>query len=509
MSTVLVVDDDEGLLRLVEYTLQRAGHEVITTVQPETALRLAEQHAADAVVLDIMMPGRSGYDVLDDLRNSPKTAGIPILVLSALSDGPHRVKGLREGADDYMCKPLEPEELVLRLERLLAGGPGSSADLYGRLGAVSVVDVLQILLQLGKPGVLEVSRAGQNGHIILDGNAARAAAFGALAGKDAILAILSLKRGNFRFRQSSADEKNVPAEAISLQSTLFTGAWLDDELRRRRKVEAEELLWPASEDGGPPPTPEGFEALPLFRVWKGILDEPGLSLEKLLAGNIAAPRMVRLAVSLLAEHGALRISRAIPGKALETEAAEGDPGTVIERRAGEVMRAAVARGYRQELVHVLVVVEPSVHGALLEMRQGIPASALAAPGDSLIVAWHAGRVAALPISAGVGQLVVHLVSVDAERALDGLRGRLASYSAVAIWAEDAGEVPRTQWIVEEIETGAGQWWGLYIASERDVAAYVAALLDGSVRWRMHRQAASSMAELLTLLAAAAGEPEES
>jgi DNA-binding response OmpR family regulator len=499
-AMVLVVDDDEGLLRLVDYTLSHAGYQVVTTAQPENAVRMAESRSADAVVLDIMMPGRSGYDVIAELRGNPKTAGVPILVLSALSEGPQRVRGLREGADDYMCKPLEPEELVLRLERLLARSAEASAVLFGRLGAVSVAEVIQIVLHLGISGVFEISSGGRHGRIVVDGNVARGAEFEDLEGQDAAITMLSLSTGSFRFRRAD-DEASPEDQGISLQSVLFTSAWLDDELGRRPEVASDELLWPVSEaTDGPPPTPEGFESLPLLRVWECIRSTPGISLDALLAEGIGAPGMVRLAVSILVEHGALCSTPII--SSVPADDSELGPAQMIRRRADELVAVARAQGVSPDLVHVLVIVEPTVHGALLEMRHEVPSSALAASGDSLIGAWHTGRVARLPLLTSVGTLVVHLVTVDADKAMNALRGRLGSYCAVAAWVSDPGAVPRLRWVVDEVATGAGHWWGLFIAAQPEAAAYLAALLEGASRWSMHRIAPKTMAELLGLLAAA-------
>ncbi len=119
MATVLVIDDDPDVLVLVRQTLEKAGHRVVTSSDPARAPALAAEHRVDAVVLDIRMPGASGYDVLRDLRGGAGTGGVPILFLSALSDAGARIRGFQEGADDFLTKPFVPEELRLRIERLI------------------------------------------------------------------------------------------------------------------------------------------------------------------------------------------------------------------------------------------------------------------------------------------------------------------------------------------------------------------------------------------------------
>lgn len=119
MAKVLVSDDDPQILKLVGVVLERAGHEVISTSSPKDVLRLAPAASLDAIVLDVVMPEVSGYELLEELRENPLTADIPILFLSGLGAAADRVRGLSEGADDYLVKPFEPDELVLRVERLI------------------------------------------------------------------------------------------------------------------------------------------------------------------------------------------------------------------------------------------------------------------------------------------------------------------------------------------------------------------------------------------------------
>lgn len=120
MATILVIDDDPDALLLVEAALSRAGHRVVTSSEPQQIAELAAEHGADAVVLDVLMPEISGHEALLALRAQAATGGVPVLLLSAQAEGQDRVEGLRKGADDFLSKPFEPEELVLRIERLVA-----------------------------------------------------------------------------------------------------------------------------------------------------------------------------------------------------------------------------------------------------------------------------------------------------------------------------------------------------------------------------------------------------
>jgi serine/threonine-protein kinase len=119
LAKLLVSDDDPQVLEVVSLVLEGAGHQVITTARPETVVALAREGDVDAIILDIKMPV-SGFELLGQLREDPSTADLPILFLSGLGAGADRVRGLREGADDYLVKPFEPEELILRVERLVS-----------------------------------------------------------------------------------------------------------------------------------------------------------------------------------------------------------------------------------------------------------------------------------------------------------------------------------------------------------------------------------------------------
>ena len=127
MAKILVSDDDPQILRLVSLCLEDAGHDVVSTDDPREVAALARRSAGDGmpfdvIVLDVMMTPLSGFEVMGELRRETLTEATPILLLSGRSGGSDRVRGLKEGADDYLTKPFEPEELELRVSRLVAWG---------------------------------------------------------------------------------------------------------------------------------------------------------------------------------------------------------------------------------------------------------------------------------------------------------------------------------------------------------------------------------------------------
>jgi two-component system phosphate regulon response regulator PhoB len=116
---VLVVDDEADITALVAYHLAKDGYRVSTASSGRDALRAAREERPDLIVLDLMLPGLSGYDVLAELRRHDETKDVGVIVLTARKEESDRIKGLSLGADDYLPKPFSPQELVLRVRAVL------------------------------------------------------------------------------------------------------------------------------------------------------------------------------------------------------------------------------------------------------------------------------------------------------------------------------------------------------------------------------------------------------
>lgn len=137
---ILVVDDEADIVALVAYHLVKAGYRVSTASTAPDALTAARQERPALIVLDLMLPGASGYDVLEQLRGHTATREIAVLMLTARREEQDRIRGLALGADDYLTKPFSPQELVLRvgaiLRRLTAGGSAPTDVLL--LGPITI-----------------------------------------------------------------------------------------------------------------------------------------------------------------------------------------------------------------------------------------------------------------------------------------------------------------------------------------------------------------------------------
>ncbi len=139
---ILVVDDEPDITALVAYHLAKEGYRVTTAGTGADALRSAREERPDLVVLDLMLPGHSGFEVLAELRRRDETRDVGVLLLTARKDEPDRIKGLSLGADDYLAKPFSPKELVLRVGAILRRLSAPPVAAGGRLvGGPIVLDL--------------------------------------------------------------------------------------------------------------------------------------------------------------------------------------------------------------------------------------------------------------------------------------------------------------------------------------------------------------------------------
>jgi two-component system KDP operon response regulator KdpE len=113
---ILVVDDETRIVRFVRARLQEDGYQVVTANTGEEALKVVEEESPDLVILDIMMPGIDGFETLRRIR---RDSDIPVIMLSARMSDADRIRGFDNGADDYVVKPFNPDELAARVEAVL------------------------------------------------------------------------------------------------------------------------------------------------------------------------------------------------------------------------------------------------------------------------------------------------------------------------------------------------------------------------------------------------------
>lgn len=306
MARILAVDDEEDILFLVEETFVQAGHQVMSTRDPKRVLPMARSGRFDAIVLDIMMPEVSGWELLEQLRRQEETESTPVVLLSALTSAADRIRGLRGGADDFLTKPFDPDELMARVDGLMSRRKApTAAALEGGFEAQSIHEVLQQLVQSQKSGRLDINRRDafggrELGQLRLHQGNIIDARHRDLRGEEAVLSLLDWRDGRFRFHPNDIQD---PAElSIPLQPLLIHSAWIDDELAKRTQFLPEDeqpLRWT-----GPDflEQPENIPTLPI-EIVRQSFSTGDFTLKDVVQGCNVAARRLKLAIAWFREQG--------------------------------------------------------------------------------------------------------------------------------------------------------------------------------------------------------------
>jgi two-component system alkaline phosphatase synthesis response regulator PhoP len=117
-ARILIADDEPDILEIIGFNLQKEGYEVITAKDGQQALDLTKTHKPDLVILDVMMPYKTGIEVCNLIRANPELKDTLVIILTALSDESTHIQGLESGADDYISKPISPKVLMSRVHSL-------------------------------------------------------------------------------------------------------------------------------------------------------------------------------------------------------------------------------------------------------------------------------------------------------------------------------------------------------------------------------------------------------
>ncbi len=214
---VLVADDESYVLLAIRQVLQALPASVIEAPDGEQALRLAREKRPDLVILDIQMPRMDGFQVAEALKGDAATADIPVMFLSALGASHERVRGRTLGAEDYLAKPIDPEELQNRVRRILERRrpPAMEAPpTSGQLKAPNLPALIRMLEKEKRSVRLVVTRGAERGEIVfVDGQIARAAQ-GARGGEMAVFHMLAWQDAAFtqeRYDLSTQAGRDVAA----------------------------------------------------------------------------------------------------------------------------------------------------------------------------------------------------------------------------------------------------------------------------------------------------------
>jgi len=139
MKTILIIEDENDLAELVAYNLDKEGYRSLIAQDGPSGLEAVRHNSPDLILLDLMLPGMSGMEICKILKSREKTAGIPIIMLTAKGEEIDRVVGFEVGADDYVIKPFSPRELLLRIKAVLRrAGSDESASKIIKVGSIAI-----------------------------------------------------------------------------------------------------------------------------------------------------------------------------------------------------------------------------------------------------------------------------------------------------------------------------------------------------------------------------------
>jgi CheY-like chemotaxis protein len=237
-TRLLIVDDSRLIVQMVRDFFAGEGYAVDVAADGAVALARIDANPPDVIVADILMPQVDGWELYEEVRKRPATAETPFIFLTTETELPERLRGFRIGADDYVTKPFEVEELHARVERSLyrrqsRGTETVDADVYlsGSVEHLAMPDLLQILAMNGKTGIMKLRRGERTGAIrFVDGEIYHAAA-GRVRGVKALYRMLAWDDAEFRFEGAARDTVERSVEGAT-SNVLMDGLVALDEWRR-------------------------------------------------------------------------------------------------------------------------------------------------------------------------------------------------------------------------------------------------------------------------------------
>ena len=480
---ILAVDDHPDILLLVELTLRRAGFEVETAAHPGRVEALLDRSPFDAVILDLSLPEISGMEILRRLRESARHRDLPVMILSAHGESADRVRGLREGANDYLTKPFEPEELLLRVKNLVADRPNAQVpatpghQLSGSLEAYPLWDLLQSLERSGRSGRVSIERGPRRIDLILrEGGLVHSEVHErggiSLIGEEAALVALSGHQGTFRFFD---EPPRVPAEArpVDLAHLLMTAAWYADEMANRA---ADLPGWDEPirlGDRSAVEIPRELMSPGGERVLGALVAEASTTRRALHERGLAAPVTIDLLLATLVRHGAL-ISLDAAAAARRERARW---LAAVERLHGGSRGAATT--------HVLMLASAGAwHRFIAKLGAWVPPVEGWWERLESIARERGGSV---NLGAPGGEVSLHLLAFDAST-LARAENVLPLCLGAGIWWAAGDDTAVAAGLIDRSERSAGFVAGLWVPIETEPPAAaeadpVAALLADRGRWR--------------------------
>lgn len=495
MAKVLVIESDSVFAAVLADRLHVAGHEVRRLNDGARAAVTAQDQHVDLVVLG--ESPSAGLGVVETLRTQPSTRSVPILMMSDRNTPAERVAALRAGVDDYLPRPCDLEELLLRLDRLLAQRTAVLQVLQGDLSNHPLWALLQYLGQVRKTGLLRVQASTGSGTITMRDGEAVEARWQGLRGREALLALLSQEEGGFRFDPAPLED-TPEAGPLPLQEMLMQSAWLKDEIGQRRHHlpptgQPLQALTPNL-----PAVDADFAGLPLRRVFDRVLQEPGLRLFDLIADEAEAPPSTRLAVALLVELGAIAPRSAETDAELQNTS-EISSSLLFQVSVEDLIDAAAGAGFSASALPYLVLVEPDVWPALRRLVEEGPGFRQNEGLRRLVEQVELRRAGSVNFPSRRGKLSLH-VQVLNGAAQPQVNAIVPGCAGVLVWVRGTDSLETVRGVVQRLETsGPRGSAGVLVAGGEAAQRQIPALARATARWRSSPHEPRSLLGILRLL----------
>ncbi len=233
---VLIVDDELDNRVMMRYFLESWGYEVALAANGAEALEKVRAQPPDLVLLDLEMPVMNGFETCDRLKTNPSTEHIPVMMFTGLEKTEDKVKGIRKGADDYVVKTVDPEELQARIEMVLRRSrrPAAPAPeeegkaLSGSLSDLYFPETMQLIIAYGKSGMLKLTNGGSEGRVYLNESGVVHAELDGREGEEVFYQMALWKSGHFTFHMGDAPPRQTIRKSgtnLLLEATRRLDEW--------------------------------------------------------------------------------------------------------------------------------------------------------------------------------------------------------------------------------------------------------------------------------------------
>ncbi len=497
MARVLVLERDPLFAAVIEDRLLVSGHQTHIVSDPALAVSTTTEGGTDLLIMELDLPVVSGIDIVRRLRQQPETRSLPILALSSNDTSGSRIEALRAGVDDYLAKPCDPEELMLRLDRLVGRRGVAPPPLSGDLASHPIWGLLQYIQQADKSGDLMIHSPKGSGKVVLVKGRVVSAHWQRLRDRDALLTIVDMKEGSFRLTtvEYSGDEP-APGDAIRIPDVLIESAWIQDHLAERRQhlpatSAALELITDAL-----PPIEEAFANIPIDKVFQLLHRESGLRLYDLMSDSREAPSKVRLAVAWLAEHGVVKPVEQTPADTMST--VEISSSMVLDLAVHSLLSAARDAGFDVSALPYLMLAEPGVWPELQQLPASVPGFLRHEALRKLVDRTRGHQGGSATFTTNFGKLSLHIQPLTSA-VKQQMEAIVPACAGVLLWLDQAEEKELVRGVVERLEASGEAAAGVLVATSPTAFEAASELTAGTTKWQTSTHAPSSLLGVLRLL----------